>query len=218
MKKTKVFVAGLLVTGLLFGCQSADAVGDKEGEVTGAGSEVIDKQREKIDHLTEANDELKSQVKALEMELDFTKEEVGIYSGIARKMVNDANVKELSQLAEMLWEYKLLVNDQPIPKNGKVKVDEENVSLSIVQQQPSVSILPNGMLSEGKISGEYFDHIVDMNAEPDNTYGSDGTLVTGMHYDFTHVEKEFPLKITITEELKERLGMTTTSIVVSIPE
>jgi hypothetical protein len=42
--------------------------------------------------------------------------------------------------------------------------------------------------------------------QPDEEYGTDGTVVSAVHYVFKSVEKDTVITMKISEELQERLG------------
>ncbi|MBM7572352.1 hypothetical protein [Aquibacillus albus] len=82
-------------------------------------------------------------------------------------------------------------------------------------KQPAHIVLPNEIFMQGKISGNYNEHI-EFNASPTETYGTDGTIVTGMHYKFADLEKGSTISFSITEELKKRLELNVSEVKIKI--
>ena len=66
---------------------------------------------------------------------------------------------------------------------------------------------------QGQISEDYMKHLT-VNAKPAETYVTDGTVVTGIHHKYVDVAEDTTLTFTITEQLKQRLGLETTQITI----
>lgn len=149
---------------------------------------------------------------SLEIDLKYSKDEADYYNQLINDLIKDYSDVELREFAKELWDYDLKVNELTVPDDGVIEVQANTIEISVVQMQPAYVVLPNDIFMKGKISGNYNEHILEFNPSPSETYGTDGTIVTGMHYKFVDVENGATISFSITEELKKRLGLYTSEI------
>ena len=165
--------------------------------------------------LEQQNEELQATLENMQANLNYTKDEAKYYKQLIDDLIKGYSDAQLKDLAVKLWDYELKINGVTVPTNGIVEIQENTIEISLVEKQPAYPVLPNEILMQGQISGNYTEHI-NMNATPTETYFTDGTVVTGIHHKFEDVKAGLTMSFTITEELKERLGLNTTQITINI--
>lgn len=127
-------------------------------------------------------------------------------------ILSDMSEEDLNQYAEDLWEYSIKVNGTSLPPDGVIEVKEPDIEITFVEKQPSYVFIPNDLFYEAKISGNYYEHIKSFDPEPDLINSSDGTIVTAIHYHYQDIESGKVITLSITDELKERLGIESNEI------
>ncbi|WP_203332928.1 hypothetical protein [Planococcus beigongshangi] len=214
MKKISVCLV-LLV--LLVACSNEDegnsAENDRAEELNDL-TQLLEEKTAQINKLEMHKEELQLIVDNLQLDFNYKQEEAVFYKQWLDELVKDYSDTELKDLAIKLWEYDLLINGLPVPANGMVDMKEDTIAISLSQHQSAYPILPNDLFMLGQVSGNYMDHLK-MNSNPSETYGTDGTIVTAIHHKFTDVEKGATISLTVSEELKKRLGLETTEITIN---
>lgn len=119
--------------------------------------------------------------------------------------------EEYREIAKSLWQYELSINEKRVPINGLTELEESEVTISLVEVQPPYVLIPTNIFYAEQLDN-YNDQIINFNVQPDEKYGTDGTIVTGTHYKFSNLKKGSIITFHITEELKERLGLETKEI------
>lgn len=176
-----------------------------------ATKQLIEDEDTQIKDLEEKYEELQDTLHSIKTELDYKKEEAEYYQRLINDLIYDYSDAQLRDLAKKLWDYELEVNGSPVPRDGIVEAQNNTIEISLIQRQPANVVLPNDIFMEGKISGNYYEHLK-FNSDPSETYGTDGTVVTGVHHKFVDVEKGATISFSITEELMKRLGLDTSEI------
>lgn len=159
-------------------------------------------------------DNLEKQIAELQTDLNYKKEAADYYKQLIDDLIKGYSNAQLKDLAITLWDYELAVNGVNVPSNGIVEIHESAIEISLMERQPAYLVLPNEIFMQGQINGNYTEHIT-MNSKPAETYVTDGTVVTGIHHKFVGVEEGSTISLTITEDLKKRLGLETTQITIN---
>ncbi|GGE69655.1 hypothetical protein [Priestia taiwanensis] len=194
MKKLLLLSTAILLTSLLFGCSNEKASGSETKE--------LEKQLE----------ELKMENEALQTSKEFEEKGSVIYTKAIEKIATKLSPTDQKELKALLWSYTFSVNGQLIPKEGTIEINDNKVEVVLSQRDLTVGILPYDSTYSGAVSGEYFEHITAINPKPSNTDMSAGTVVVGSHYIFDNVENGQTITLTITDELKQRVGLDTNTI------
>jgi hypothetical protein len=200
MKKFTFATMTVCTTFLLFGCtEESSANPDAEA---------------KIQELETTIEGLKAEAFSAEGAARFHEEEVTMYNALTTEMVKKMNEQELLALAKLAWKYDITVNDQPIPPEGMIEVEDSKIEVSLNTKQISDSVLPPEIHNKGAISGKYEEHLKKIEPKPTESGTRDGTVVTSAYHTFNEVEQGKTITITITDELKERAGLDTTTITI----
>lgn len=175
--------------------------------------ESSENQAAQIAELEKQNEALQAELEQIQTDLNFKDEEAVYYKQFIEDLTKDYSDAQLKAVAIQLWDYELQVNGVPVPPNGIVEVQENSIELSLTEGQPHYEVLPNELLMQGQLSEDYRKHLT-ANAKPAETYVTDGTVVTGIHHKYAEVAEDTTLTFTITEPLKQRLGLETTQITI----
>ncbi len=197
---------------LLTGCKettsnvTAQASGEEET------NQLVEEKETQISALQKEVEELQHSLENLELDLNYSKEEAAYYKEFLNGLIEDYTEEQKNELARGLWEYELKVNEVAVSEDGEIQIKEDIMEISIIQRQPAFPILNNDVFAKGRLSGQYHEHLSNFSEEPTETYGTDGTTVTGIHYKFENLKAGATITFTITDELKERLKLTASEI------
>lgn len=200
----------------LSGCVDKSAL--ENSDKTDAGNitnELLEEKDAQIKELEVKNEELQETMHNIQTDYNNTKEEADYYNQLIDELLKNFSDDQLNDLAKKLWDYELEVNGLPVPKDGIVEVQKNTIEISLIQRQPAHVVLPDDIFMQGKISGNYYEHLT-FNTNPSESYSTDGTVVTGVHHKFVDIEKGATISFSITEELKKRLGIDTSEITIKI--
>lgn len=213
-KNGALILITLSIIVFLSACNEKNSVmtSDKTDEKD-AMNQLIEDKNNKIKELEEKNKELDNTLNSMNVDLNNTKEEANYYNLLIKDLLQDYNNDQLKDLAKKLWTYELEVNGSPIPSDGIVEIQQNIIEISVIQKQPAYNVLPDDIFMQGKISGNYYEHLK-FNINPSETYATDGTIVTGVHHKFNDVEKGDTISFSLTEELKNRVGLDTSEITI----
>ncbi|TQR15628.1 hypothetical protein [Psychrobacillus soli] len=213
-KKGILLLAILSMIVFLAACIDKSSVDNSiEMDEKDATKQLIEDKDTQIKKLEEKNEELQDSLHSIQTDLNYTKEEANYYNQLIDELLNDYSDAQLLELAKKLWNYELEVNGSPVPRDGIIEIQENTIEISLIETQPAYVVLPDDIFIQGKVSGNYYDHLK-FNANPSETYGTDGTVVTGVHHKFVDVEKGATISFSITEELKKSLGLDTAEIMI----
>ncbi|WP_144512225.1 hypothetical protein [Bacillus sp. FJAT-22090] len=174
--------------------------------------QLIEDKDTHIKELEQKNKELQDTVQNIKTDLTYTKEEANFYNQMIEELIADYSNAQLKDLAKKLWDYELEVNGSPVPSDGIVEVQKNTIEISVIERQPAYAVLPADIFMQGRISGNYYEHIK-FTSNPSETYNTDGTIVTGIHHKFD-VEKGDTISFSVTEELQKSLGLDTSEITI----
>lgn len=203
---------------MLVGCSNKNEENspnsDKVEEVN-ASTQLLEDHTAQIDKLELQNEELQATLDNLQTDFSYKEEEAAYYKQVIDDLIKDYSDAQLKDLALNLWDYELQINGVPVPVNGLVDIQDQSIEISLIERQTEYPILPQKIFMQGQISGDYIDHIK-VNSNPSETYVTDGTVVTAVHHKYENVEKDSTISFTVTEELRNRLGLETTEIMINL--
>lgn len=195
---------------LLFGCENTNVNGNNE--TLNEDQLIIQEQNAQIIDLKKQNEELLTNLDSSQLDLRIAREQIDYFKQFSQDALLYLSDKELQELAKKQWDYRLEVNDQQMPKDGKMEIQENTIEISLSQKQSTFNALPDEIFSKGAISGRYEKHIQDFKPAPTETNWTDGTVVTAIHFQYLEVKSGTIISFSITDELKERLGLDTNVI------
>ncbi|WP_440896919.1 hypothetical protein ACS127_02610 [Amphibacillus sp. Q70] len=170
-----------------------------------------------IEELERTNQELEEKTVRQREELANRDAEILNYKETIGQLVSQLNDNQLMTIAEDHWQYQLTVNDINIPKDGIVEIDNHFVEFVLVEHQSENVFLPDELLAQGQISGEFLDeHLFGISSGLDGEgwteigRGIDRDYFFGM----SGLESGAEVQLSITDELKERLALDTNRLII----
>lgn len=160
--------------------------------------------------------ELQGQIQDYELEIKNLMEQRDSYKKFIDSSIQYLSKEGLLELAKNEWIYSIEVNGKSIQPNGIVEIDAGDLKIILVEQTTVLSSVTREIFNAGKISGSYYDQLTIIGRQPSNTYMTDGTVVTGMVYEFHDMQKGTIVKLKLTEELKGRLELETDTIIIKV--
>lgn len=185
----------------------------KSNDEVNASTQLSENQATQIAEIEKQNEALQAELEQIQTDLKYKDEEAVYYKRFIDDLMKDYSDAQLKDVAIQLWDYQLQVNDVTVPPNGIVEVQENSIEISLTEAQPNYEVLPNELLMQGQMSEDYRKHLT-ANTKPNETIVTDGTVVTGIHHKYVDVAEGTTLTFTMTEQLKQRLGLETTQITI----
>lgn len=178
-----------------------------------ASVQLSENQTTQIDKIEKQKEALQAELEQMQTDLNYKKEEAEYYKQLIVELMKDYSDTQLINVAIQLWDYELQVNGLAVPPNGIVEVHDHSIEISLTEAQPNYEVLPNELLMQGQMSEDYRKQLT-ANTKPNETNVTDGTVVTGIHHQYEDVAEGTTLTFTLTEQLKQRLGLETTQITI----
>lgn len=189
----------------LTGCTTPDARDEAKLETKKLESQ-INKHEQEIQELKEEH----------ELSIQYLKEEKDAYLKLIGEITKYLDEAQLLELAKSEWRYNIEVNGKPIPPNGEIEIDRNDFEVVFSEEQSTFPSLPSEIHRQGAISGEYGEHLLIKDVEPKDIRRIDGTVITAFVYVFENLTSNTSLKLEISDELKERIGLKTNIINIKI--
>jgi uncharacterized coiled-coil protein SlyX len=162
--------------------------------------------------------ELQDKLQANEAGMNFSKEEKDNYKRFVDSVLKYLNKSQLPGLAEGEWGYTIKVDEKPVSADGVVNLDKSSFNVSFSERQISYPpILPVEIHNSGMISGSRFtDHLKVLDYKPSNISEPAGTSVEAIVYEFKNVPSATTIKLQVSKELQDRIGLKTDVISISV--
>ncbi|GGE69644.1 hypothetical protein [Priestia taiwanensis] len=212
MKKNIIFFTSILSVGFLL-----SACEDGTSSETNTKTEELATAENKIKELEQKINEIENTQGNESLLADINKiheEEISMYTTLAKEMVKNLNKEEMEELGKLSWHYQLTANKEPTPKNGVIEVDADNIEIELTSRQLNEPVFPLDIHNKGTISDGFEKHITNVEPKPSETSGRDGTVVSSIYHVFSDMESGNTITVTITDELKQRLELETTTITI----
>lgn len=220
--KKMMYASLLSATLVLTGC-SGDFGNMIDDEKEPEQEELVEKQKEnesKNEEETtdfdealsqEVIDEIKEDRSALEEEVEELQDERDYYKKYVVQLYNQLSEKKQKILLNKEWNYNLEVNGVSFPPNGVMEVKGPRLEVVLSEERVPYSVLPKEESDQARLStgiksgfmfknGEAFEAIEEINDDDTShriIYKTDG------------VQEDDEFEITITDSLRERLGLET---------
>ncbi len=207
-KRGLIYIALLGVSIFLIGCTSKINTENNDSK--------IQELQNQIKSYEKSVSQLQEKISTYELDIRILKEEKDDYKKFIDSSRKYLSKNELLELAKGEWIYRISVNDKAIESSGVLEIDKKDFKITYSEKRSTFSGLPEEIDEKGSISGNFYDHLEILNIKPDNVVISDGTVVQGMHYEFKDVPKGTIIKLEISDELKERLGLQTNIISIHV--
>lgn len=203
----------IFLTGCTYGKQKTAGITNKKTALSQNETKDFNKEIELLKKQLVQDDktiqELTDKSKEFELFKNYTWEELDYYLQFIDKATKYLSEAELLSLARDEWKYTLEIDGNPISKNALVELDKSNFKIVISEEQVPFPALSNELHKKGKLPGKRFvEQLKFINYKPLEV--SDELVATtklSTQYDFRGVPKGTTIKIEVTKELQERLGL-----------
>lgn len=210
--KEKFFVIallGLLISGILIGCQNDDDdLPTTQSTIDEAESEV-NKEQQRMSELT-------NEIESLQGQNEYLNEEKQYFATVIKELIDDFTEEEMLEFSRNQIIYDLTVNGDSIPKSGQVTIPNGDVKILLSERVMGYDFLPSEWIERGRISENYMDQILNFDAANWTPLMTDGTVVTGQGYEATNMKVGERFSFNITYELKDRLNLDTNTIQIEV--
>lgn len=151
---------------------------------------------------------------SLELENSPSQGDLDYYKKLSLRAYNLLNEEQLIEVAKLEWHYKLIINGEEF-KGQNIKTDGSSMQIVITENREENSILPEDLRKKGQL-GNYFKQInVESRVEPEIT-NKDEKYTTSVIYKFPKLSSGDKIKISMSEELSKRLGLSSKNYVIQI--
>lgn len=138
------------------------------------------------------------------------------YAEYLHSVIDVLDEDQKQEIAESNYQYSIKVNGEPVPKDGVVMVSRGTFKVSIQEELSTDIPLPENM-PDGSLTGEHYsEHMVFIGQDDFKTESYDGTMRTAVEYTFEEGYSVESFDIQITEELKDRIGLETNLIRITV--
>jgi hypothetical protein len=198
----------LLSSALLVGC------GNNKGSQQTKSK--IDKVEKDTDEKLKSDSEYRDEIDSLQIQTEFLKEQNQYLVSVIKQVTEDFSEEEMLDFSQSQFIYELQINGESIPKNGQFTIPAGRIEILLIQKGLGYDFLPAEWVEEGKVNGNYIEHILNFDTSNWTPTGLDGTVNSAQGYLREDVESGEQIFFTITDELKERLKLDTNSIKIEV--
>lgn len=132
------------------------------------------------------------------------------YLDLLESAVSHLDEENLSVFAKKQFSYTLKINDETVPPEGIVEIDELPIAVTLVSEMGTSILLPQKIYEKGMLSfDDPLEHLNFMKEEPEDVVVRDGTSVQSFTYIFGEESPLEEMEFMISDELKGRLGLDT---------
>lgn len=156
--------------------------------------------------LYEELNKLKDQLEQYESEQKAEQNRYIALQESASHLLEALDEEKLKEIAKKEWRYELLVNGEPVEDTDRLVLETDEVVISLSERFQDPSVLPQELLSSGRISTDYRSHLTLSTDQPYQESGRDGTVVTTTEYVFKDLKSGSSIMLELSGELMERLN------------
>lgn len=152
---------------------------------------------------------------SLELENDVSQNEFDYYKKLSLRSINILSEVQLIELAKLEWDYKLMINGEEF-KGQNINIEGNSFDMVLSEMRDERSILPEKLRQEGQIKNYFFKHLtLEARRDPEIT-NTDSEFTTSINYKFSELVSGDKIKISLSEELSNRLGLSNKNYVIYI--
>lgn len=153
---------------------------------------------------------------SLELENNPSQNELDYYKKLTLRTMNLLSEEQLTDLAKMEWNYKLVLNGEEF-KGQNIKIDGDSIEIILIENREENSILPDELRMKGQLDNYFKQISIESRVEPEIT-NRDEAYTTSIIYKFPKLSYGDKIKITFSEELRKRLGLGSKNYVIQIQQ
>lgn len=185
----------------------------------GCTSQRDEELKEQVEKYEQQITELQENIKKYEIDIHYLEAEKDDYKDVIIKTIGFLNEDQIEKVAKNGWYYNVEIDGNPISSSGKVDLDKNDFNISFSERRTIIPNLPEDIYEKASVGGEsgsYMEHLKIINIEPNNISTTDGTIATGIVYEFKGVPSGTSFQIKISKELMERVELQRDTIDVHI--
>jgi hypothetical protein len=148
------------------------------------------------------------------LESDTSKDSLDYYKKLSLRGLNLLTEGQLIELAKMEWHYKLMINGEEF-KGQNIKTDGDSMEIIIIEDREKNSILPEELRMKGQFDSYFKQISIESRIDPEIT-NEDEEYTTKVKYKFSKLASGDKIKISMSEELSKRLGLSSKNYVIQI--
>lgn len=220
MKITNLLTIFITTIALLTGCNSTDM--DKQ--VQQANTNVPENQttaqatnqtngndmRTKEDIMKETIDKQKKKIEDLTDEVEF-------YRTYVKNLTATFSSDEMAKFIDEEWSYTLSIGDVSFPKNGMLEISSHSFEVKLTEERVPYSVIPDEISKKGKIGESLTNQVSFENLEyqpttKENVNDTNSEII----YSFKDVSSGTNINIKITEALQKELKLDTNELTIHV--
>lgn len=180
--------------------------------------QVSKEQEEKVKEEKSKEELMKQRIDEQDKEITALMEELEYYKDYVKDVTLVLPAEKMEELIEKEWSYSLTINNVSFPKNGILEINQTDFELTALEERVKYSVLPEEESLKGKIQKELSQEIkVNVSSSDKMTKKEDSKDTTNkVIYSFKGLEPNDVIKITLSEGLSSKLGMTTSELEIRI--
>lgn len=136
-------------------------------------------------------------------------------------LIASADQEEYLRLSRNLYQYRLSVEGREFADSGEMVIKDTDFTILLTQEFLDIEGLPEDMYVLGHLTNqteEYNSHLQVDSPVPYTLQPGSGTMVSGYSYCFWQVPAGRVISLTLTPDLRERLGLQTRLLKITVSE
>lgn len=194
-------------------------------------NETMNNTEEEIKQLENEILRLKEDISLKELDISRLKQERNYYREFIDNVLERLDENELKEILQKEWWYTLSIRyreenkenavDFHFPQNGKVTLDKSDFDIILSEHTVPFSIIEDSMkykniFEQVLLKRPLSEHIKIKNYDNYEIEGATGTVVDSVLYKFSNVPKGTEIKVEISDELRQRLGINSKILLITI--
>ena len=227
MRTIKKFLSIALIGILCFslaGCGGSKEKKANSAEAEPSNGSVVQVPLEQVEQMNAQSQSLTEKVSTQQLEISELKDQVNtlladneFYSSYIEEVVNNFTPQQLESLANKEWTYTLFVNDILFPKSGVIETSKTSFNLSLGEERVRYSVIPESLSENRRFSSSLSGALkISASVDPIKSEESLSEYNNRVIYRFTDLAPGTNIKITVSAELQELLGLETKELTIKI--
>ncbi|KAB8138096.1 hypothetical protein F9U64_06530 [Gracilibacillus oryzae] len=210
MKRNKkpLVIFFLCISVILLGCTNTPAPEIQQTQNTEKENNVNKLEQKITDYTTE--------IESLQTQTESLKEQNQYLISVINTLSGSLSDEEMLAFAQAQFIYELQVNGESIPQSGKITVPSGEIEILLSEKSMGYEFLQPEWSEKGKISGDYIDQILNFDSAGWSPAGTDGTVNSSRGFKTTNAKAGEQISFQISDELKKRLQLDTSEIVIEV--
>ena len=196
-------VTAIIMSTWVFGCAPRIEAPDDEA----------DQGEQQIAELKQRLEAKERTIEATEEEKAFLQSEINRYHALMGAALDKLPDQDRNQVAKKAWDYSLEANDQKVPPEGKIEIDRTDVKIQLIEKMPPGFLYADytELLNQQRLD-DYDIQLLTEEKLHKKTAASGTVVDVPVVYMFKGLQDGDVIKLEVSAELKQRLGLQTRDI------